>query len=134
MFDKITRLADLPARAAMSSIFIVSALGKASAFGMTQGYMEVYGVPGALLAPTIAFEFVAGMALLVGFRTRYGAFLLAGFSLLAAAVFHRDFSDRIQQIMLLKKIAMAGGLLLLAKTGAPGQSIESLLSRSRGNV
>jgi putative oxidoreductase len=131
MLDKITRLADLPARAAMSAIFILSALGKVSAFDMTQGYMEAFGVPGALLVPTIAFEFGAGMALLVGFRTRYCALLLAGFSLLAAAVFHRDFSDQIQQIMFLKNVAMAGGLLLLAKTGAPGQSIENLISRRR---
>ena len=134
MFDKITRLADLPARAALSAIFILSGLSKVGTFDITQGYMEAFGIPGALLVPTIAFELGAGLALLVGFGTRYAAFLLAGFCLIAAAVFHRDFSDQIQQIMFLKNVAMAGGLLLLAKTGAPGQSIESLLSKRRGNV
>ena len=55
MFEKITRLADLPARAAMAAIFILSGLGKLSAFDQTQGYMAAYGVPAALLVPTIAF-------------------------------------------------------------------------------
>lgn len=134
MFDRITRMADLPARAAMSAIFILSGIGKISALAATQGYMEAYGVPGLLLVPTIAFELGAGVALLVGIGTRYVAFLLAGFSLLAAVVFHRDFSDQIQQIMFLKNVAMAGGLLLLSKTGAPGLSIESLISPRRGNA
>ncbi|MCB1613725.1 MAG: DoxX family protein [Lysobacterales bacterium] len=132
MFEKIIQWADLPARVAMSAIFILSGLGKLSAFDLTRGYMEAYGVPAALLVPTIAFELGAGAALLVGFGTRYAALLLSGFCLVAAMVFHRDFGDQIQQIMFLKNVAMAGGLLLLAKTGAPELSLERMLSKTRG--
>lgn len=126
MLNRITQYADFPVRAAMSAIFILSGLGKVSAFGATQGYMEAFGAPGVLLAPTIAFEIGAGVAVLIGFGTRYAAFLLAGFSLATAIVFHRDVADQTQQIMFLKNVAMAGGLLLLAKTDAPALGFDGL--------
>lgn len=132
VFDSFAKYADLPARAAMSAIFILSGIGKIGAFTATQGYMEAFGVPGALLIPTIAFEIGAGAALLVGFGTRLAALLLGGFSLVAAVVFHRNFADQNQQIMFLKNIAMAGGFLLLAKTGAPGLSIDALIGGQKG--
>ncbi|PCI53147.1 MAG: hypothetical protein COB36_13710 [Alphaproteobacteria bacterium] len=124
MINSLTKYADLPARAAMSTIFILSGISKISAFEETQGYLEAFGLPGFLLAPTTAFEILAGLALLVGFKTRYIALVLAGFTVVTALVFHRDFADQLQQIMFLKNIAIAGGLLLLAKTGAPTFSFE----------
>ncbi len=126
MFDQILKHADLPARAGLSAIFILSGVSKIGAFAATQGYMEAFGLPGILLSPTIAFEIGAGTALLLGLGTRYVALLLAGFSLVTALVFHRDFTDQIQQIMFLKNVAMAGGLLLMAKTGAPGLSLHGI--------
>jgi len=123
MFDQILKYADLPARAGMSAIFILSGINKIGAFAATQGYMETFGLLGVFLAPTIAFEIGAGTALLLGLGARFVALLLAGFSLVTALVFHNDFGDQIQQIMFLKNVAMAGGLLLMAKTGAPGMSL-----------
>ncbi len=95
MLDQITKHVDTPARAAMSAIFILSGIGKINVFAGTQGYMEAYGLPGGFLAPTIAFEIGAGLFLLAGFQTRIVALLLAGFSLVAALVFHRNFADQI---------------------------------------
>lgn len=129
MFENILKYSDFPSRLGMAAIFILSGIGKMGAFAQTQGYMEAYGLPGALLAPTIAFEIGAGLALLVGLCTRYVALLLAGFCLATAIIFHRDFADQIQQIMFLKNIAMAGGLLHLAKTGASNWSIDLIFSR-----
>jgi putative oxidoreductase len=125
MINTYTKYADLPARAALSAVFIISGSSKISAFEGTQGYMEAFGIPGALLGPTIAFEVLAGLAILIGFKTRYVAFILSSFTVVTALVFHRDFADQIQQIMFLKNIAIAGGLLLLAKTGAPQFSVTS---------
>lgn len=127
MFNKLTNYFDLPARAALSAIFILSGLSKVSAFAQTQGYMEAFGIPGILLGPTILFEVGAGIAVLTGFQTRVVAFLLAGFTLVTALVFHNNFADQIQQIMFLKNISIAGGLLLLAKVDASGLSIDSLI-------
>ncbi len=130
MFERLLSYADLPARAGLSAIFILSGVSKVSTFEMTQGYMEAFGLPGILLLPTIAFEIGTGLALLLGIFTRYAAFLLSGFSIVTALVFHLDFADQVQQIMFLKNLAMAGGLLLLAKTGAPKFSLEGLFRKS----
>ena len=126
MIDRWLTPADAPARAAMSAIFIISGASKIGAFAATQSYMEAFGLPGALLIPTIAFELGAGTALLLGIGVRAAALLLSGFSIVTALVFHRDFSDQIQQIMFLKNVSMAGGLLLLAKSGSPTLSLEAL--------
>ena len=130
MFDRILNYADVPARAAMAAIFILSGISKIGAFEATQAYMQAFGLPGALLSPTIAFEILAGLALLVGLGTRPAALLLAGFTIVTAVIFHRDFGDQVQQIMFLKNLAMAGGLLLLARTGSPSLSLERVLSLS----
>ena len=124
MFDRVLYYADFPARVAMAAIFVLSGISKIGAFEATQGYMEAFGLPGALLGPTIAFEILAGLAVLLGLAVRQAAFLLAGFSLVTAVIFHREFGDQIQQIMFLKNVAMAGGLLLLARNGSPSLSLE----------
>jgi putative oxidoreductase len=93
--------------------------------------MEAFGLPGILLAPTILFEVGAGLALLVGFKTRYVALLLAGFAIVSAVIFHSDFGDQIQQILFLKNVSIAGGFLLLAKIGAPGFSVDQFLARGK---
>ena len=56
------------------------------------------------------------------------AFALAIFSIVAAAMFHRNFADQMQMIMFLKNIAIAGGLLLLAVGGNTAFSIDNKLS------
>ena len=105
MLDRLVRFADAPARVAMAAIFILSGISKIDAFEATQGYMEAFGLPDVLLGPTIAFEILAGFALLLGFGVRRAAFLLAGFSIVTALIFHREFGDQIQQIMFLKNVA-----------------------------
>ncbi len=125
MFEPYLKFADLPARALMSAVFVLSGVSKIGAFAAIQGYMEAFGVPSFLLIPTIAFEIAAGLLLLAGAWTRYVALALCGFSLLTAMVFHMNFSDQMQQVMFLKNLCMAGGLMLLAKSGAPGFSVDA---------
>ena len=132
MLNRTTNYIDAPARAFLAAIFILSGVGKIGAYEATQAYMEAFGLPGILLAPTIAFEMGAGIAILVGFQTRLVAVLLAGFSLATAVVFHTDFGDQIQQIMFLKNVAIAGGFLLLAKARAPGFSVDQFLAARNG--
>jgi putative oxidoreductase len=134
MFDRILHYADAPARASMAAIFVLSGVSKIGAFEAAQGYMAAFGLPGALLGPTIAFEILAGLAMLFGLGARHAAFLLAGFSIITALIFHRDFGDQIQQIMFLKNVAMAGGLLLLARNGSPSLSLERVFSGRQETV
>lgn len=117
--DAATRFVAPLARTMLGAIFLVSGVGKISAYAGTQGYMEAMGVPGALLPAVIALEIAAPLALIAGFQARLAAFLLAGFSVISALIFHANFADQMQQIMFLKNIAIAGGLLMIVANG-PG--------------
>lgn len=125
MSTRLQSVAISAARVMMALIFILSGLSKIGAPEATLGYMEAMHLPGALLWPTIVFEIGSGALIVLGYRTRIVALLLAGFSLLTAAVFHHQFADQIQTIMFLKNIAIAGGFLLLASVGAGGLSLDA---------
>lgn len=129
--QRFAKLSDPIARLLMATIFVLSAVSKLGTPEATQGYMSAMGVPAALLYPTIAFELVAGGLLIAGLFTRPVALLLAGFSLVTAAIFHSQFADQTRMIMFLKNLTMSGGFLLLAKDGAPGFSIDALRSRRK---
>ena len=58
--------------------------------------MEAMGVPGSLLPIVIATEILGALAIIVGYQTRIVAFLLAGFSLVSAILFHFNFADQMQ--------------------------------------
>ncbi len=116
----LTNLSMLAGRAMLSAIFIIAGFGKIGAYAGTQGYMESVGLPGFLLPAVIALEIGGGIAILVGFQTRIAAALLAGFTLLAAIVFHSDFSQQMQSILFMKNVAIAGAFLLLIAQG-PGR-------------
>jgi putative oxidoreductase len=86
--------------------------------------MSSAGVPGALLPVAIATEVIGSLAIMLGWKTRIVAVLLAGFSLLTAIVFHHNFADQMQMIQFLKDVSIAGGLLLLVAKGAGPLSID----------
>ncbi len=114
----------LAARALMAFIFIVAGYGKIAGYAGTQGYMESMGVPGAMLPLVILVELGGGLALLVGFQTRLVAAALAGFSIISGILFHGGSADQMQQIMFMKNLAMAGGLLAFVRTGAGKPSLD----------
>ena len=114
----------------IASIFIVSGINKIGGYSGTHGYMENMGVPGILLPVVIALEILGGVAIVVGYQARVAAILLAGFTLLAAILFHSDFSQQTQAILFMKNIAIGGAFLLLFSQG-PGQwTINSLIHQS----
>ncbi len=116
----LTNLSMLTGRAMLASIFIMAGISKISAYTGTQAYMESAGIPELLLPAVIALEVLGGFAVLIGFQTRIAAVLLAGFTLLAALMFHNDFSQQLQMILFMKNIAIAGAFLVLFSQG-PGQ-------------
>jgi putative oxidoreductase len=129
---KIEIYAPLVGRVLLAGLFILAGLNKIGIFSGVQAYMEAFGLPGSLLAPTIAFEVVAGLALVVGWQVRMIAFLLAGFSVLSALVFHTDFGDPNQFTHLLKNFSIAGGMLMLALHGAGAISLDARNSSQKG--
>lgn len=124
MNTQITQLAELAGRVLLASLFLLAGLSKIGAYEGTVGYMQSVGVPGALLPLVIGLEVLGAIAIVVGFKTRFVALALAGFSLASAVLFHANFGDQIQQILFLKNVSIAGGLLLLAAHGAGPLSLD----------
>lgn len=117
--------AELGGRILLSSLFVLSGLSKIGAYAATLGYMSAMGVPGALLPVVIATELLGGLAIAFGWKTRVVAFLLAGYALLTALVFHTHFADQVQLIMFLKNVSIAGAFLTLVANGAGKLSLDS---------
>ena len=122
----------LVARILLAAIFISAGLSKLAGFDGTVGYIASKGlpVPAVLAALTIALEVLGGIAVVIGYKARVAGFLLASFSVVAAFIFHNFWAvpaDQayIQNIMFMKNLSMAGGLLLLTVFGAGGFSIDA---------
>ena len=75
--------------------------------------MEGYNVPGILLIPAIILEFAAPILIIVGYKTKIAAFLLAAFCMTTALIFHTDFSNQMQVTSFLKNVGLAGGFLFI---------------------
>jgi putative oxidoreductase len=123
--NTLQSLAAPAGRILISLIFVHSAVGKIAGFAGTQAYMESAGVPGMLLPLVIAVELLGGLAIILGWHTRLAAFLLAGFTLLAAVLFHAHSGDQMQMIMFMKNLAIAGGFLMIVAHGAGPYSIDN---------
>jgi putative oxidoreductase len=122
--NAVQKVSELGGRILLSVLFLLSGLGKVGAYAGTSAYMSSLGVPGALLPLVIATEVLGALAIIVGWKTRVTAFLLAGYSLLTAVIFHSNFGDQIQMIMFFKNVSIAGGFLLLMANGAGPLSID----------
>ena len=116
-------------RILIALMFVTSGFSKISGYAGTQGYMEAMGVPGALLPLVIAVELLGGLAVMLGWHTRIAAFLLAGFSLLSALLFHANFGDQMQMIMFMKNISIAGGFLMIVALGGGAYSLDNRLNK-----
>jgi putative oxidoreductase len=123
-FSKLQHAAELLGRIMLATIFLLSGIGKISGYAATAGYMDAMGAPGALLPLVIATELLGALAIIAGYKTRVTAFLLAGFTLLAALIFHHNLGDQIQMIMFLKNVAITGAFLLLVVHGAGHWSVD----------
>ncbi len=121
----IKNFLDFLGRIFISSIFIFSGINKILNFDSSTQWMEMYGVPGILLYPTILIEIIFSILIIVGYKTKFAAFLLFLFCLMTAFIFHSDFSNQIQLIAFLKNIGLAGGLLFLIVNGTKGWAFEN---------
>ena len=123
----MSKYSSVIARILLAHIFILAGLSKmgAEAYASTQGYMDAMGVPGMLLPLVILLEVGGGLAVLIGWQTRYAAYALAGFTVIAAIIFHNNLGDKMEMILFMKNFAIAGGLLLLAEHGAGAFSLDN---------
>ncbi len=127
--NNLSKYAELGGRVFLASLFLLSGLGKLSAYTATAGYMASQGVPGWLLPLVITTEIGGGLAIALGWKTRVAAFLLAGFTLVSALIFHSHFADQNQMIHFWKNVAITGGFLQLVVHGAGPLSLDNRFGR-----
>jgi len=113
------------ARFLIALIFFVSGINKIFSYAGTQGYMEAFNISGGLLPVVIIIEIFAGLAVIIGWKTKLAASTLAGFSVISALIFHANFTDQIQFIFFMKNIGLAGGLLLLVANGPGAYALDN---------
>jgi putative oxidoreductase len=121
----------LAGRCLLALLFVHEAWIKITNYAAVVGYSEAHGVPGVMLPAAIALELGGGLLLVFGLATRVVAFLLAGFCLITAALFHTAFDDPGQLLHFEKDLAISGGFLALCVAGAGAWSLDGWLDASR---
>jgi putative oxidoreductase len=121
----------LLARLLLALMFILAGIDKLGGIAGTAGYIASVGLPAPQVLAVAAglLEVVAGVMLLIGFKARWAALALAGFTLVATFIFHRfwavpEAQQMVQQLFFLKNLAVTGGLLLVFAFGAGGASVD----------
>ena len=120
----MANLIDLIGRFLISALFLISAYDKIFSIDGTMSWMEGFGVPGISLYPTIVLEIILPLFVIIGYRARLAAGLLAIFCIATAFVFHFDFIDQMQTIAFLKNLGLAGGFLFIVANGTKDWSID----------
>ena len=124
-------LAELSGRILLMALFLISGVGKITAYAATAGYMAAAGVPGALLPLVIVVEIFGALAIILGWRTRLVALLMLAYTLATAMLFHTNFADQIETVMFLKNLSIAGALLMLAVNGPGPLSLDARKAHRR---
>ncbi|MEN3799672.1 DoxX family protein [Aeromonas veronii] len=128
--DKMKDVALLAGRVLLALMFVIAGWSKIGGYAGTQGYMEAMGVPGFMLPLVILLELGGGLAIVLGLFTRSLSVLLAGFTLMAAFIFHYQPAEQMQMLMFMKNVSVAGGFLALAAAGAGAFSLDARLGKN----
>jgi putative oxidoreductase len=130
-------LSALLGRVLIAAFFLPAGFAKLGDIAGNMAYTASGGLPGWFVLPVIALEILGGLAILVGWQTRWAALGLAAFSLVAGWLYHylpaqgREGWDAMLQVLMFQKnVAIAGGLLVLAGLGAGQLSLDARQRRT----
>jgi putative oxidoreductase len=126
----------LSGRALMGLYFILPAISKITDFEGTVTYMAAHNVPmiPVLLVLTIILQLSAGSALILGFKGKWAAFVLAGLVLVISLFMHNfwDYAEGTEQAHeaqnFIKNMGIVAGLLVIAALGTGKFSLDNKLS------
>jgi putative oxidoreductase len=117
----------LAGRVLLAFMFVYAGWGKLTGFAGTVGWVASAHVPMPEVATALALvvELGGGLMLALGWKARWAALALAGFTALASILFH-DFWNKAgpdlmaNQLFFLKNVAAIGGMLMVFAFG-PGR-------------
>ena len=108
----------------LSTLFLFEAVRKFFYQDETVEYMENFGVPEILFYPSLLFELIIPILIIIGFYTRISALAMCLFTLTVSIIFHTDFSNHMQVIAFLKNLSISGGFLIIASCEAKKFTID----------
>jgi putative oxidoreductase len=115
----------------LSVLFLVSGFGKIGGFEGLVGAIASKGLPmpQAFAVATIVIELGVALMLVVGWKARWAAFLIAAFTAIVTFFFHNfwavpEAEKMMEQINFLKNMALIGGLLLVMAFGPGRLSVD----------
>ena len=113
----------LVARVLLALMFLISGIPMLMAPGGFAGFMGSIGMPAPMLVTwaVIALKVLGGIALVVGFQTRWAAYAFAAFCVASGFLGH--FPEDMQGFW--KNIALAGGFLALSVSGPGALSVDA---------
>ena len=117
----------------LSTLFLFEGIRKFFYQDETIEYMENFGVPEFLFYPSLIFEIVIPILLIIGFKTRISASLMFLFTITVSIIFHTDFDNQMQIILFLKNFSIAGGFLIIASYEAKICTIDYYLKYKKNS-
>jgi len=123
--------ATLLGRILLAVMFVVSGYGKLTGFDGTVGYIASKGLPmpQVLAGIAILIELGGGLALIMGWKTRWVALAFIVFLLVITPIFHNYWAVPPEQMMgqqinFMKNVTILGGMLLLLAFGPGRYSVD----------
>ncbi len=117
----------------LSALFLFEGIRKFFYQDETIEYMENFGVPELLFYPSLFFEIIFPILLIIGFKTRFVATLMFLFTITVSIIFHTDFNNHMQIIAFLKNFSIAGGFLIITSYEAKMCTIDYYLKYKKNS-
>ena len=130
--EKLVAIVLLIARLFMSAVFVLFGVMKIVNNATMRQYMVLHGVPDVWLNLAILVEIAFGLMVLLGWKTRFAAMMLAGFCIIATSLFHTQFGVSGELAHFTKDFAIAGGFLFMIAYGPGPLSLDARLARTKG--
>jgi putative oxidoreductase len=117
--------APLIGRILVGLLFLIAGIEKFLNVQGTAQYITSAGLPfpSYLAQAAGSLEILCGALLILGFKTRYAAGVLAVYTIAVNGIFHTEVMGA-QQMAFLKDMAIAGGLLYIATYGSQVYSLD----------
>jgi putative oxidoreductase len=122
--DKVTAVV---ARVLLAQIFLIATLiqinmitGHPDGYAAYQMYLGQFGLPGIFAPLTLLVQLLGSVALLLGFKTKFAAYVLAAYALFVAFVMKFN-----EPIIFLQYLAITGGMLAIAVYGPGPCSLDN---------